>query len=147
VVAGCGGGAAATREDTPPPADAPSAPLVPTAPPARPDPCAPLTIQFPSDSAAVPSDQAPALAALGDCVREGELTVTIVCHTGRGRSAEYALALGARMADGIVARLAERGVTPDQMQARTDGDAQPVCAEDTPECQARNERCVVTPAR
>jgi outer membrane protein OmpA-like peptidoglycan-associated protein len=138
---GCGD-RAAVRPD-PAPTAAPAPP--PTAPPAaRPDPCAPLSLPFTGDAAELPVREHAALDALGDCLREGELTVTIVCHLSRSRALEEGRALGGRRADAIVARLAERGVLPGQLQARTEADAPSPCSDDAPDC---GERCVVVPAR
>ena len=135
LLAACGP-SAVKRADEPAPAPAPA-----PAPVAKADPCADLTVRLDADTTTVrAADKAP-LHALADCARDEERTVAIVCHESGEGTEEYAFATSERLAQSIVTELASRGVTPDQMMARAQGNSTPLCRDKTPACYEQNRRC------
>lgn len=142
LVVGCGS-AATTRADEPP--AAPTAVVDEAAPSA--DPCADLTVRFDPDTVRVRDADRAALYALGDCVRDGERSVTVACHEGGEGTEEYAFALSDRLARAVAAELASRGVTNELVFARAHGNALPLCREATAACHEQNRRCELSVAR
>jgi peptidoglycan-associated lipoprotein len=102
--------------------------------------CEAAVIHFGLDRADVEGSEAAAIERFAACVAGGKGAVLLDGHSDQRGDAGYNAALGERRGQAVAKVLAAHGVAAGRIKVRTHGSFDPVCAEMTEACHARNRR-------
>jgi outer membrane protein OmpA-like peptidoglycan-associated protein len=109
--------------------------------------CGLVRVHFDTDSAELSDADKAQLEVAADCLKGRErLRVIVAGNTDNRGSAEHNQALGQRRADAVANFLRARGVSGQQLLTASQGEDQPLCNEDSPECWQRNRRTTMRDA-